>query len=397
MSPNSFAGGEGLVLGQLLNRVNMGGAENYVVLVSNFHASLGRPSRVIVLTRPGPLSDRFNAGVKVRYLGFERASIRNPMAFLRSLVRGFRVLAGAVRDEKLDLLQTHLPDANMWGLAMALARRCPVVITVHSNRFLEFPEGTRLGSFIKYHAYRLMLKRCGAVVTVSEQVRESLLQRLNVTEEMARKVVAVNNGVTVPPVLPDADRTNVRDQFGIAEDTAWLVTAGRFNQVKNFQCLIRAAGLLRDRGVRFRVLIAGDGELRPELEALCRDLELDDHILMPGNLDNLPDIMRSADLLVMPSLWEGLPLVLLEGMACGLAAVGSRTRGIADILVERETGLLAEVNDVSGFADSIEELLADRSRRLRMGEVARQLVLDNYSLQKTYSDLCRVYSMVLGK
>ena len=58
---------------------------------------------------------------------------------------------------------------------------------------------------------------------------------------------------------------------------------------------------------------------------------------------------------------------------------------------------LAEVNDVSGFADSIEELLADRSRRLRMGEVARQLVLDNYSLQKTYSDLCRVYSMVLGK
>lgn len=393
MTDRGFPGGEDLVLGHLLNRVNMGGAENYVVMVSNFHSSLGRDSQVVVLTEPGPLSGRFDPNVKVSYQGYFRQSIRHPWRFLLSMIKGYRVISRAVQDQGIEILQTHLPDSNLWGLAMALTGRCRVVATIHSNNFLIFDDGTGFGTWIKYHAYRLIVRRCAAVVTVSEEVRRSLLEKLNIPEKWAHRIVAVNNGVSVPDLLPTKARHRIRQNLGVPSDVPLLLAVGRLSKVKNFQCLIRTAALLRDRGLDFRVVIAGEGKMRQELETIRSKLGLENIVLMPGNQDGIADIMRSSDLLVVPSLWEGLPLVLLEGMACGLAAVGSRTKGVADILREEKTGLLAEVNDDEGFANAVEDLLNDSARRQEMGAFAREVVLENYSLQNTYRELCRVYAM----
>ena len=393
---DSVHGERSLVLGQLLNRVNMGGAENYVVLVANMHGDAGGDSQVIVLTEPGPLSGRFNKNVTVNYLGYFRQSIRNPFKFVFSLINGYRLLSKAIKSQGIEVLQTHLPDANLWGMAMALTGQCKIVITVHSNRFLEFDEGTSFGSFVKYYAYKLMVKKCAAVVAVSDEVRNSLLEKLKVSDKDASKVVAVNNGVLVPELFTQLQREQTRRENFIEPEEVWLVAVGRFNKVKNFQSLVRVAANLRDRGCKFRLLIAGDGELRKDLEDLCSELNLGEYISMPGNLNCIPDILRSADILMMPSLWEGLPLVLLEGMACGLAAVGSRTKGIADIMVDQENGLLAEVDDVGGFADAVVFLEKNPEIRRQMGIKGRSLVIEKYSLERTYRDLCVVYSNALS-
>jgi glycosyltransferase involved in cell wall biosynthesis len=149
--------------------------------------------------------------------------------------------------------------------------------------------------------------------------------------------------------------------------------------------------------VPLRVLIGGEGHLRPELEARIAELEVGDIVSLPGNLHDLGDVMAAADLLAMPSLWEGLPMVLLEAMARGLPVVGTRINGLVDIITEGREGLLVEVDDSAALAGAIGKLGADTARRLEMGLAARALVNEKFDFRRVYDDLCRVYDAALKR
>ncbi len=383
----------GVVVGHLLESTRLGGAEVYVSLLANSHAARGAGSEVIVLGHPGPLSRRIEPGVHISYLGYRRASIRNPLRFLGSLARGYRLLSETIAARGIRVLQTHMPDTNLWGLVLCMTGRCRVVVTIHNNRFLRNNEGgTSLGTWLKIRAYRAMLKRCAAVVCVSEEVRRSLAATLGVADRSMGRAVVVTNGVPVPALPAPAERLEIRRRHRVEADEPWIVAAGRFTHAKNFACLVDAVSLLGTDVPRPRVLIAGDGFLRPELEAQIERLGLGDRIALPGELDDLTDVLSAADLLAMPSRWEGLPLVLLEAMARGLPVVGTRIPGLADVVTDGRQGLLCAVDDAPGFAAALGRLLRDADLRRRMGLEARELIRERYDFSRVYRDLCRVYA-----
>lgn len=386
-----------LRVAQLVETLAVGGAERLAVQIAGARAEAGDRSLILVLGGPGPLADQVDPRVAVRYLHVQRESVTNPWRFFTSLRRGLGALRAEVRREHLQVVQSHLPGANFWGLLLALTTRVAVIPTVHNNNEFYYGAMTppRLRSRLRRLAYRLMLHRCAGVVAVSRQVADSLLREVGARAGEARRLHVVPNGVMEPPPLAAADHTALRARFGCADHDLLVLAAGRHSEQKNFQALIAAAALLRDQGLPCRVVIAGDGELRAAHEADVARRGLSSMVQLPGNLGDLPRVMQAADVFVLPSRWEGLPLVLLEAMAAGTAVVGSDIAGIGEVVTHEEHGLLCPVDDPAALAAAITRL-ADPAERDRLRTAALALVRRTYAFDRVDQQLGDLYRRVSG-
>ena len=383
--------GHPLRLAQLIETLDMGGAENLAVQIANAFASL-HTSHLYVMTRPGPLSGRVDTDVHAHYLHYDRAPIGQPWHFLPSVVKGYQLLAHRIRQDGIEIIQTHLPGANFWGLLLAMRKQCKVVATVHNNaEFLYGDSDDPIRARLRRTAYRQILKRCQATVAVSEQVSRSLLQTLSLPDVAGKRLYAVPNGVTVPDPLPAHRRLAARRRHLSDPALPFLLAAGRLIEQKNFAILVTAAGILRDRGLDFQLVVVGEGPLRADLELQVMQLQLGDLVRLPGNLDNLSELMQSADLFVLPSLWEGLPLVLLEAMARALPVVGSRIHGIAEVIESGVNGVLVEPGDAQALAAALADLLPVPERRQELGQAGLATVRRDYDFQQTLARLEQLY------
>jgi glycosyltransferase involved in cell wall biosynthesis len=386
---------EGLATAQLIETLNMGGAERLAVQIANARAEQGDRSHLLVMGGPGPLSAEIDPRVHVRYFEFVRAPIGRPFAFAASIRRGYRLLAGTIAERGIEVVQTHLPGANFWGLVLAWRGRCAVAATVHNNREFDYGDADHpVRARLRRWAYRRMLRRCGAVIAVSEKVRRSFAQDVAADGRELDRLVAIPNGVAEPVPLDAAARAAVRDRFGCRGDEPLLLTAGRHTAQKHLSALIEAAARLRDRGVACRTVLLGDGELRAQHARRVAELELDDRVVLPGNAPDFPRLVQAADVFVLPSLWEGLPLVLLEAMAAGTCCVGSDIPGIRDLLSHDETGLLAAPDDPDALADVLERCCAEPATRTRLGTAGRERVRRDYSFTRVVRDLGDLYSRI---
>jgi len=169
----------------------------------------------------------------------------------------------------------------------------------------------------------------------------------------------VTNAVAIPQPL-DADlRKTIRDDLDVGSGQILILAAGRFCEQKNFGDLVTAATKLKGSGCSFRLLIAGDGEQREELAERVGRLGLDNEVVLPGNLTNLDQVMQVSDIFVMSSLWEGLPLVLLEAMAAGLPVVAYGISGIDEVVADGDTGLAVPVGKPDALAGGLKRLADD--------------------------------------
>ncbi|MFO7607624.1 MAG: glycosyltransferase family 4 protein [Candidatus Krumholzibacteriia bacterium] len=394
----SGGGGSGRPLGvaQFIETMDVGGAEHLAVKVAGALAARGHASHLIVATGPGPLSPRIDPAVRTHYLGFVRASVRNPPAFAWSVSRGLRHLGGVIRSEGLEVIQTHLPGANFWGLALSLRGTCGVVATVHNNEEFRYGDhDSRLLRAARRAAYGQIVRRCG-VVAVSAAVKESLARQLRLGEALAARIAVVPNAVPQPAALAAADRALVRERWGVAPGEVLLLAAGRFTAQKNFGDLVEVAGRLAAAGVAFRLVIAGDGEERPALQARAAAAGLADRVLMPGNLADLDRVMGAADVFVMSSLWEGLPLVLLEAMAAGLPVAAYAIDGVREVVSDGASGLTVPAGDAGALADALAALARDPGLRQRLGTGAGAVVRERYSFDALVDRLEACYRQAAG-
>jgi glycosyltransferase involved in cell wall biosynthesis len=231
---------------------------------------------------------------------------------------------------------------------------------------------------------------------VSEQVRVSLLAELGVREASARRLVVIPNGVSEPPPLASAERSRIRARFGCGEDGFLVLAAGRHDEQKNYRTLLEAVDLLAAQGVAVRLILAGEGPLSGALRDQIAVSGLSDRVIMPGNLDDLPRVMQSADCFVMSSLWEGLPLVLLEAMAAGLPVAGTRIAGIDEVVADGVNGVLAEPGDAAGLAAAVAQLAADPDLRAACSAAALELVRRDYAFDRVARDLGDLYRDLAG-
>jgi len=375
----------------------MGGAENLAVQIANSLASAGHVSHLYVMTGPGPLSARIEPQVQVEYLQCALVPFGRPWRLFRSIVKGYRRLSQRVQADGVQLVQTHLPRANFWGLLLATRRRCRVVATVHNNQEFQYGDADNpLRARLRREAYRRILMRCSATVAVSDEVRLSLINQLGISAGHARRLVTITNGVDIPPIATAAAQQAIRSRYGISADNPLVLAAGRLTAQKNFAALVGCAARLRDRGIPCRFLIAGEGPLRPDLESLIAAQGLSQMVTLPGNVPDLGDLMHGAEIFALSSLWEGMPLVLLEAMAHGLPVVGSRIKGVTEVVEAGTSGLLVDPGDPPAFADALAALLQSPARRQRYGAAGRAIVQKKYSFDRVAAEVEALYLRLMS-
>jgi glycosyltransferase involved in cell wall biosynthesis len=272
------------------------------------------------------------------------------------------------RRHKPDIVHAHLPHAAWLARWSRIAAPVRVVLdTVHTSS--TGTSGRRLG-------YRLSGWLANAVTAVSEGAAEAYITARMVTRD---RLVVIPNGVdtSVWKALP-VEREPLRKAFGFQDEFIWLAV-GRLEPVKNYPALLDAFARLPGCA---HLVIAGTGTMEDELRERCADLGLASRVTLLGFEPDLLRWMRAADAIVLPSLWEGLPLALLEAGACSLPAVATDVPGSREVIVNGETGQLAKTGSVAALADSMMAMMRrDPTARDNLGRNARQNVLARFSLE----------------
>ena len=312
-----------------------------------------------------------DAGLGVVDLDVIRREIR-PLWDLRGLVR----LTAALRGSGYSIVHTHTSKPGVVGTRAARRAGIPAVIhTVHLFPFHE--ESGRLETAAYVAAQRMAARWCDRIVAVSEFQRDWALRKGVGRPE---QVIAIPNGVPAERARPEKSRDDVRAELGVG-DSFVLLSTGRLARQKGLEYLVRAAALLRDMP-NLRVLLAGDGPLTERLSRLVSELGLDGTVSFLGHRSDVGDLLAAADLVVLPSLWEGLSVSLLEAMAAGKPVVTTTLGSNLEVTNGGETAVLVRPKDAAGLASAIRDLAADEHRRELLGTRGREVQRERYTVQR---------------
>lgn len=210
-------------------------------------------------------------------------------------------------------------------------------------------------------------------------VTKDMADELRETFE-SRKVVYIHNGIDVAACVPRRSRSEVRAELGFSESAPVLIWAGRLVPIKGVPVLLEAARSVSKLNPGLRVLIAGDGPERAHLEEKSRALELAETVKFCGHRQDITDLVAASDALVLPSLGEGLPMIILEAMALGTPIVASNVGGMAEILEDGKSALLVPPNRPEELAAACLRLLRNKEEALALAQQARQIVNERFTV-----------------
>ena len=280
----------------------------------------------------------------------------------------FRV-ASLLRSYRPDVLHTFLFHANLVGRLAAWLAGTPVVIS--SARVAE-PRQHHL--WLDGWTHRLAnIETC-----VSDGVRDYLLRNRVMPE---RKLVTVANGVDMDEV--SVDRSTLREELGLDGKTPIVLSIGRLTKQKGMSDLLSAAALVVEKRQDAAFVIAGEGPLRARLERKAQASGLAPRVHFLGFRRDVPNLIAGADIVAVPSLWEGMANVVLEAMAGATPVVATDVEGCGELVVPGETGLLVPKRRPEALAQAIASLLSDGAKRQRMGKAARHRVVSDHTLKQT--------------
>lgn len=264
--------------------------------------------------------------------------------------------------------------------------RIPLVSTAH---------GWAQGSGPKVSLYnwldRLALKRMQGVVGVSE----ALVQQLRGAGITQRKIWRIPNGIRVWGEDCERQTTPKNAVNGSTHNRIVLGAVGRLAPVKGYASLLTAMQELVRQYPHCELIIAGDGPMKQELEFLRDRLGLRQFVHFAGFFENMEEFFRRIDVFLMSSLSEGLPMALLEAMACGKACIASEVGGIPEILSSPDLGVLVPPAQPSAMAEAILSVIRDESGRALMGEKARRVVLQRFSVERMAAKYLEFYHQIM--
>lgn len=329
---------------RIITRLNVGGPSQHVTILD---AGLRERGYSTLLLHGQP--DRAE-GSLVRLL-HERGLPAVPVATLGRQVRPWRdlralcTIARLIFANRPDIVHTHTTKAGVLGRLAAFlynatrprSQRCLVAHTYHGTVFRGY--FSRSGSLLVRVVERAICLGTDRIAVLSEQQRREVVEDVAVAP--AGKVTIVPLGLDLDPLLRiDAGTPTLRREFGLGEDAFVLGFVGRLVGIKDPATLLRAFGRASARMPHVRLLLAGDGPLRPAMEALTASLGIASVVKFLGWRHDLPALYATLDVAVLSSRNEGTPVSVIEAMAAGRPVVATDVGGVSDVIDHPDTGLL---------------------------------------------------------
>jgi glycosyltransferase involved in cell wall biosynthesis len=321
-----------------------GGAERVIVNLAQGITERGLPVDVVVGAARGDFLGQLPPAVRLVDLRASR------------VLRSLGPLRRYLRRERPRILVSSLSHANVVALwAAKLARQgTPVVVTVHNTMSQSNREQGRLAGRFWPHLLRLFYPWAAGIVAVSRCAADDLARTSGLPRD---RVQVIYNPVITPAMLALARQAPEHPWFAPGEPPV-ILGVGRMTPQKDFSTLIRAFGGLR-RHQPARLIILGEGEDRPRLEALVSELGLGPDVALPGFRDDAMGFMSHAALFVLSSAWEGLPTVLIEALAVGTPVISTDCpSGPREILQDGRLGALVPVGDAAALSEAMVDVLS---------------------------------------
>jgi glycosyltransferase involved in cell wall biosynthesis len=382
---------------RVIARLNVGGPAIHTILLSSELNKGGRFSDVLVC---GNVSESEG---DMSYLAKEKGvkpvvvnSLGRDISFAKD-IKAFLEIFSVIRRERPDIVHTHTAKAGALGRLAAIIAGVPVKVhTFHGHVFDGYFSPAKARAFISIE--KVLGYFTDKVITVSERVKEDVIDRL--------KVVGAEKSAVIPLGLEldqfrgcEARKGELRKKLGLSADVLLVGIVGRLVPIKNHKMFLEVAakvvGLKPDIDVRF--LIVGDGELRVGLEEYAAKLGLKERVMFTGWAEDLPSVYSDLDIVAMTSLNEGTPVSIIEALAAGRAVVSTDVGGVGDLLTDGVNGALVKANDVEAFADKLLELMKDKTARAALGNRGREFVRQRYSKARLVKDVTELYEECLRK
>lgn len=362
---------------QLLHSLNVGGAE---VLACRIARRLCGAFHFVFacLDELGPLGEELRAeGFAVHLLG------RRPGLDVVCPVR----LARLLRTERVDVVHAHQYTPFFYALASRLAgRQRPVLFTEHGRHQPDYPRPKRM------LANRLLLSRRDRVVGVGAAVRRALIDNEGLP---ARRVGVLYNGIDVDAFAAagatSGSRLDARQELGVGPDDFVLLQVARLDYLKDHATAVRTLARVCEREPNARLVLVGDGPERSGIEAQVRNLNLGDKVRFLGTRQDVGRLLHGADVFLLTSVSEGIPLTVIEAMAAGLPVVATDVGGMSEVVVDGATGFLAPAKDDAALAERILRLAGDPALRGQMGTAGRARAKQHFDEPRMCDDYGRLY------
>jgi len=333
---------------------------------------------VVCLIRGGALEEEFTRiGIPVVIFG------RRHKLDVGLVVR----LASWLKREKAAVVHTHLFTADTYGRLAARLAGVPVVFSTVHNIVNPWKGGFR--KMID----RLFARMSTGVIGCSEEVAQTLATRDKIP---ANRLRAIPNGIDLQK-FTQVSGAGVRAEFGLPESRQLIGVVGRLHPQKGHDDLFRAlAAMRRARAGQLSCLVVGTGELQAQLHDQVAELGLERCVVFTGMRTDVPRLVAALDVFIMPSRWEGLPIALLEAMASSKPVLCTRVGGIPDVVHEGDNGLLIEPGDAPALQARLEWLLDDAAARQRLGQRARETVIERFDITRTAAAYNQLHMQALG-
>jgi glycosyltransferase involved in cell wall biosynthesis len=363
----------------VISRLGVGGAERQLIsLVNGVDRSRFAPL-VVCLKDAGPLRDELAADVEVLALALSRGE--DPRQTSR--------LATILREQGAGLVHCTNFNATFWGRAAALRAGLPCITAEHSTNRRTAKERllVRLGN--------ALYDRGTAVVVACARAQVSAL----VAEGCAQThIEVIHNGIDPARFGGTDARDRLRLEWGVGPHEVAVVAVASLSPQKNHASLIRAAAISVAQGAPIKLVFAGDGVMREELEALSAGLGLDTRVLLLGVRSDIPDVLSAADVVCLPSmpLVETFPLCLLEAMAASRPVIATSVGGVPEMIEDGIEGVLVPPGDDAALASALTELASQTSRREEMGRRGALRVRQEFTLDAMLAAYQQLFERCAG-
>lgn len=279
----------------------------------------------------------------------------------------FNKLKSLIREQQPDIVHTHAAKAGALGRHAAIVTKVPIIVhTFHGHVFHSYFNKVKSNIFLNIERY--LARRSDAIIAISEQQKYELTEVYKVCKPEKVKVISLGFDLDKFQHNIDNKRNKFRETFRISDDEVAVGIIGRIVPVKNHELFVRSlATVLQRTSKKVRAFIVGDGEDREKIEGLAANLDIQ---FTNGNppqsicpltftswIKDIDEVNAGMDIIALTSLNEGTPVSLIEAQAANKPIVSTKVGGIEDVVLEGETALLSDVNDVDGFSDNLLRLI----------------------------------------
>lgn len=358
---------------QTIRQGKIGGGETHVLdLVSTLNKD--KYESIVLSFTEGPMVDKMKEmGVKTHVIYTEKPFDRSVWGKVKDILE----------EEKIEIVHAHGTRANSNTFSAAKKLGIPLLYTVHGWSFHN--DQNFLVKSIRTYGEKFLVKNATKTICVSNSNYEDGAKKFSM-----KNATVITNGINLAKFDLTKSFKDIRKEFNIKEDEVLVGFIARMTSQKDPFTLLKAiAKIPADSKIKF--LIIGDGDSKEAVLKMADELKINSRVIFENFRQDIPDVLQGIDIFCLPSLWEGLPIALLEAMAMAKAVVATAIDGTKEVIVHEKNGLLVPVMNPDELANALIRLANDKALRDRLSKEARRTVEKDYNVERMTREVEKIY------